>query len=199
MADENTIKRRKRNAQRREEQRENKNERPEKERDRPDYDDYAVIDPSKIEEGSDVIVDVPVIKVDKVDVEVDDLTAQVAVVAEVRRLAELSVGAVAHLDKVELQIEGVEAQALLNARLDTVHSIVDRVAVTLDRNPEILSGIGRAVEDTGAGAGEFLGSAGDVAEDAGEGAEQALPQIGQGANQALSDVGEGAGQGVKGE
>ena len=109
MADENTIKRRKRNAQRREEQRENENERPEKERDRPDYDDYAVIDPSKIEEGSDVIVDVPVIKVDKVEVEVDDLTAQVAVVAEVRRLAELSVGAVAHLDKVELEIEGVES------------------------------------------------------------------------------------------
>src|SRR4029453_11602467 len=129
-------------------------------------------------------------------VEVEDLTVQVAVAAEVRRLAELSVGAVAHLDKVELEIDGVEAQALLNARLDTVHSIVERVAVTLDRNPEILSGIGRAVEDTGAGAGEFLGSAGDVAEDAGEGAEYALPQIGQGANQALSDVGEGAGKGV---
>jgi len=123
MADENTIKRRKRNAQRREEQRENKNERPEKERDRPDYDDYAVVDPSKIEAGSDVIVDVPVIKVDKIEVEVEDLTAQVAVAAEVRRLAEVSVGAVAHLDKVELEIYGVEAQALLNARLDTVHSI----------------------------------------------------------------------------
>ena len=53
-----------------------------------------------------MIVDVPVIKVDKVEVEVDDLTAQVAVVAEVRRLAELSVGAVAHLDKVELEIDG---------------------------------------------------------------------------------------------
>ena len=60
-----------------------------------------------------MIVDVPVIKVDKVEVEVEDLTAQVAVVAEVRRLAELSVGAVAHLDKVELEIDGVEAQALL--------------------------------------------------------------------------------------
>jgi hypothetical protein len=195
VAGEKTSKRPRGNAERREEQRKGRNERRQG-KDRPNYDDYAVVDPTKIEQGSDVIVDVPVVKVDKIEVEADDLRAQVAVMAEVPRLAELSVGAEARLGKVELEIEGVEAQALLNARLDTVHAIVERIALTLDRNPELLSGIGRAVEDTGAGAGELLESTGEVVQDVGEGAEQALPQIGQGANQALSDVGQGAGQGL---
>ena len=189
MADENTGKRRKR------QQKRSKSD-SQKRRSRPNYKDYAIVDPAKIESGPDVLIDVPVVKVDKIEVEVRDLHAQVAVVGEVKRLAQLSVGAEAKLDKVELEIEGVEAQALLRARLDNVQAIVDRVALTLDRNPELLAGIGRAVEDVGAGSGELLGSAGDVAEDVGEGAEQALPQIGQGANQALGDVGEGAAKGV---
>lgn len=189
MADKNTDKRRKRNEQRRKTQ-------SKKSRSRPKIPDYSVVDPKKIESGPDLIVDVPVVKVDKVGVEIDDLRAQVAVIAEVKRLAQLSVGAEARLGKGELEIEGVEAQALLRARLDNVQAIVDRVALTLDRNPELLAGVGRAAEDLGAGSGELLGSAGDVAEDAGEGAEQALPQIGQGANQALGDVGQGAAQGV---
>ena len=189
MADRNTDKRRKRNEQRRKTQ-------SKKSRSRPKIPDYSIVDPKEIESGPDLIVDIPVVKVDNVEVEIDDLRAQVAVIAEVKRLLQLSVGAEARLGKGELEIAGVEAQALLKARLDNVQAIVDRVALTLDRNPELLAGLGRAVEDVGAGSGEFLGSAGDVAEDAGEGVEQALPQIGQGANQALGDVGQGAAQGV---
>ena len=57
-----------------------------------------------------MLVDVPVVKVDNVELEVEDLDVQVAVFAKVRKLLNLSVGAQAHLDKVELQIEGVEAR-----------------------------------------------------------------------------------------
>jgi hypothetical protein len=106
---------------------------------------YAVVDPKRIPDGPDVLVDVPVAKVDEVDVEVDDLRAQVAVMAEVRKILMLSVGADAKLGQVELKIEGVEAQALLKARLKNVHAIVERVALTLDRNPELLAAIGRGV------------------------------------------------------
>jgi len=127
-----------------------------------------------------------------------DLRALVAVQAKVRKLLDLDVGVAANLGKVELQIEGVEAQALLKARLENVQMLLDRVALTLDRNPALLAGIARAVEDVGAGGGELFGSAGDAVEDVGEGAEQALPQIGQGANQALQNVGQGAAQGVGG-
>ena len=78
-----------------------------------EYDDYSIVDPSKIPEGPDVLIDVPVVKVDEIDLEVDDLRAQIAVMARVRDLVQLSVGVDAQLGKVELQIEGVEAQVLL--------------------------------------------------------------------------------------
>ncbi len=71
-----------------------------------EYKDYSVRDPKKIEGGPDVLIDVPVVKVDEIDLEVDDVHAQVAVLAEVRQLVKIGVGAEAHLDKVELKIEG---------------------------------------------------------------------------------------------
>jgi hypothetical protein len=141
-----------------------------------------------------VLVDVPVVKVDKIGIEVDDLRAQVAVRAEVRELVQLNVGAQARLGTVELEIEGVEAQALLKARLDNVGAIVNRVLLSLDRNPELLEGVGHAVQDVGGGTGRLLGEAGEAVEDVGQGAGQALPQVGQGANQALGEIGQGGGQ-----
>jgi hypothetical protein len=173
------------------------------------YDDYSVSDPRKIPDGPDVLIDVPVVKVDEIDFELDDLRAQIAVMAEVRDMVQLSVGADVRLGKVELKIEGVEAQALLKARLHNVSAILERVALTLDRNPELLQSVGKAVEDVGGGAGRTLEGAGEAVEDVGEGAEgavqdigqgagQGVGQIGQGANQALGQVGQGAGQAVEG-
>jgi hypothetical protein len=147
-----------------------------------------------MEEGPDVLADIPVVKVDKIDIEVDDLDARVAVLARVRKLLNISVGAQAHLGEVELKIEGVEAQALLKARLDTVTKIIERVLLSLDRNPELLEGVGKAVEEVGGGTGHMLDESGDAVEDVGEGAEQALPEVGKGAGSALGDVGEGANQ-----
>src|SRR5204863_8050860 len=100
-------------------------------RSKQEFEDYSVVDPKDIPDGPDVLLDVPVVKVDQIDIEVDDLNAQVAVQAEVRKLVQLSVGADAHLGKVELKIEGVEAQALLKARLDNVSKILERVLMTL--------------------------------------------------------------------
>jgi hypothetical protein len=78
---------------------------------REQYEDYSIIDPKDIPDGPDVLVDVPVVTVDEISLEVEDLHAQVAVMAELRKLVHLSVGADARLGKVELKIEGVEAQA----------------------------------------------------------------------------------------
>jgi hypothetical protein len=158
------------------------------------YDDYAVVDPKKIPDGPDVLLDVPVVKVDEIDLEIDDLHAQVAVMAQVQDLVQLSVGVDARLGKVELKIEGVEAQALLKARLHNVSAILERVVTTLDRNPELLSSIGRAVEDVGGGAGHMLDKTGDAVQDVGQGAQGAVQDVGQGAGQAVGQVGQGAGQ-----
>ena len=165
-------------------------------RKKEEYEDYSLVDPKKIEEGPDVLLDVPVVKVDEIDLEVDDLRAQVSVMAEVRDILQLSVGAEARLGKVELNIQGVEAQALVKARLDNVTAILERVLLTLDRNPELLESVGRAAERVGHGAGHMLGETGEAVAEVGEGAGPGVAQLGQGTGQAVGALGQGAGQGV---
>jgi hypothetical protein len=169
---------------------------PQRSRSQHEFPDYSIVDPRELPDGPDVLLDIPVVKVDEIDIEVADLRAQVAVMAEVRDLVEISVGADASLGKVELKIEGVEAQALLKARLDNVTLILERVLTSLDRNPELLEGIGRAAEEAGKGAGHLVGESGEAVEDVGEGAQGAVQDVGQGAGQAVGQIGEGAGQAV---
>lgn len=156
------------------------------------YEDYTLIDPGEISDTDepDVIVDIPVVKVDEIHFELDDLEARVSLHAEVLDLVKLSVGVHVELGKVELDIKGVEAQALLRARLDHVTAIIDRVLTTLDRNPDVLKGIAHTLEPVGKGAGKAVG-------EVGEGANKAVGQIGEGAGSAVEDVGEGAEGAVK--
>jgi len=156
------------------------------------YEDYTIIDPGEISDTDepDVIVDIPVVKVDEIHFELDDLEARVSLHAEVLDLVKLSVGVHVELGKVELNIKGVEAQALLRARLDHVTAIIDRVLTTLDRNPEVLQSIAHTLEPVGEGAGKAVG-------EVGEGANKAVGQIGEGAGSAVEDVGEGAEGAVK--
>jgi len=156
------------------------------------YEDYTVVDPVEISDTDepDVIVDVPTVKVDEIHFELDDLMARVSLHAEVLDLVKLSVGVHVELGKVELNIKGVEAQALMRARLDHVTAIIDRVLTTLDRNPDVLKEIAKSLKPISEGAGKAVG-------EVGEGANKAVGQIGEGAGGAVEDVGEGAGGAVK--
>ena len=144
----------------------------------------------------DVLLDVPVLKVDSIHLQVDDLDARVALRAKVLDLVNLNAGVDAHLGKLRIDIKGVEAQALLKVRLDRVAAIVDRVLTTIDRNPELVESLGRTVEQVGGGAGRALGETGEAVEQIGEGAGGAVQEVGSGAGQAVGDIGEGAGQAV---
>ena len=165
-------------------------------RKREEFADYSIVDPAKIEDGPDVLLDVPVVKVDEIDLEVDDLRAQVAVNAEMRQLVQLNVGADVRLGKVELNIQGVEAQALVKARLDNVTAILERVLLSLDRNPKLLESVGEAIEEVGGGTGDMLGESGEAVEDVGKGAHGALENVGEGAGRGVGQLGKGAGEGV---
>ncbi|MDP9475973.1 MAG: hypothetical protein M3R38_09845, partial [Actinomycetota bacterium] len=149
-----------------------------------EYDDEDAVMNGKI---PDVLLDVPVVKVDEINFELNDLRAQVSLHAKVLDLVELSVGADVFLGRVKLVIKGVEAQALLKVRLDNVTAILDRVLTTIDRNPQIIEklveGVSSAVEDVGEGASSAL-------EDVGEGAGEL---VGEGLNSAVEDIGSGAG------
>ncbi|GGV63253.1 hypothetical protein [Streptomyces thermoviolaceus] len=151
-------------------------------------------------EACDVFLDVPLLKVDEIDLEVEDLRARVSLQAEVLDLLKLNVGADVVLGRVHLGISGVEAQARLTVRLDNVASIINRVLTTLDRNPEILRelarGVGSAVQDVGGGARQAVGElgtgAGRAVEDVGRGAGSAVEDVGRGAGSAVEDLGRGA-------
>jgi e3 binding domain len=153
------------------------------------------------EEEPDVLLDVPVVKVDEIQLELDNLHARVSLHAEVLDLVKLSVGVHAEFSKLQLDIKGVEAQALLRVQLDHVTAIIDRVLTTLDRNPQLIESLGRTIEDVGASAGhavEDVGEgAGGAVEDVGEGAGGAVADVGKGAGGAVADVGKGAGGAVQ--
>ncbi|MFE0360620.1 hypothetical protein [Streptomyces griseoaurantiacus] len=142
----------------------------------------------------DVFLDVPTLKVDEIDLDVEDLRAHVSLRAEVLDLLRLNVGADVSLGRVHLGISGVEAQAQLTVRLHHVAQIIDRVLTTLDRNPELLHelarGVGSAVQDVGLGARHAVG-------EVGTGAGRAVQEVGRGAGTAVQDVGEGAGTAVR--
>ncbi|MFF9158208.1 hypothetical protein ACF1AB_38950 [Streptomyces sp. NPDC014846] len=155
--------------------------------------------------GPDVYLDVPVLKVDEIDLDVEDLRARVSLQAEVLDLLKLNVGADVTLGRVHLGISGVEAQAQLKVRLDNVAAIIDRVLTTLDRNPELLHelarGVGSAVRDVGGGArhavGELGAGTGRAVQDVGRAAGSAVQDVGRGVGAVAEDVGEGAGAAVR--
>jgi hypothetical protein len=159
--------------------------------------DYSTIDPREIDEAVDVYVDAPVVRVEEIKFEMDDLRAHLAVLAEAGHFVQLNVGAGVRLGKVELDIQGVETQALLEARLHHVSAILERVLTTLDRNPKLLKSVGDALGDVGGGAHDLLGDTGDAVKSAGKGAGNAVQDVGQGAGRGVAGIGQGAQQGVQ--
>jgi hypothetical protein len=173
----------------------NSNKRQQRNQDLPDY---SITDPEEIEEAVDVYVDAPVVNVDEIKFELDDLRAHLAVLAEAGHFVQLNAGVAARLGKVELDIQKVETQALLETRLHNVTKILARVLTTLDRNPELLESVGNALGDVGGGARDLLGDTGDVVKSAGKGAESAVQDVGRGAGKGVAEIGQGAQQGVEG-
>jgi hypothetical protein len=86
----------------------------------------------------DVVLDVPEVEVDRITLEVRDLRAHVSILAELANLLNLSVGVDARLGEVKLEIEGVEAEVHLVARLKNVRAILVKALDTIGEHPEIL-------------------------------------------------------------
>lgn len=140
-------------------------------------------------EDTDVFLDVPVVKVDEIELEVEDLRASVSLQAEVLDLLKLKVGADVELGRVGLTIKGVEAEARLRVRLDNVREIIARVLKTIDANPQILEHVARGVESS---LEEVSSGAGEAAGALGRGTGGAVKDLGQGVGEAVEDVGEAA-------
>src|SRR5215208_7942758 len=94
----------------------------------------------------DVVLDVPKLNVEEIDLEVEDLQVRVALQAVLADLVQINIGLKAELGEVKLTVKGVEAQAQLKARLDNVRAIFSEVLSSLQHNPQFF----REPLDTGA-------------------------------------------------
>lgn len=110
--------------------------------------DYAANQNKQLGVDPDVVLDVPVLNIDELDLEVENLRAHVSLRAELADLVKINVGIDVYLDKVKLEIKGVEAQALLKIRLESVLKTLDRALDAVDRNPQILGEYARSTDQS---------------------------------------------------
>lgn len=96
----------------------------------------------------DVILEIPELSVDSIGLTVSNVRAHVSLDANAMNLVQITAGVDVGIKQVQLGIVGVFAEAYLYVDLDNVARIVDRVVQTLDRNPEILTQVLRAVDAT---------------------------------------------------
>jgi pyruvate/2-oxoglutarate dehydrogenase complex dihydrolipoamide acyltransferase (E2) component len=99
----------------------------------------------------DVILDIPLLKVDEIDLDVEDLRAQVSLRAELADLVKVNIGVEVQLGKIKLEVQGLEAQALLKVKLEGILNTIDRALNAVDRHPEILGGATRGTDRAGVG------------------------------------------------
>jgi hypothetical protein len=126
----------------------------------------------------DVFLHVPLVKVDEITFEVDELEARVALHAAVGDLVALDVGADVSIGRVKLEIRGVEAQALLKVRLNNVYAILARTLTTIDRNPQLLEAVLKPLGETVGAVGRTVEKAVPPLTDAlGRTVEQAVPPL----------------------
>ncbi|MDQ3842149.1 MAG: E3 binding domain-containing protein, partial [Actinomycetota bacterium] len=155
------------------------------------------------DDAPDVFLDVPVLNVEELDLEVNDLRAHVSLRAELADLVKINIGVDAYLDKVTLRIKGLEAQAQLKVRLERILGTLERALDAIDNNPQIIGGPAqrtdreeRAIqpaEDVGGAAERAGGVPGGVADEAGQEAGALLDETVDGAGRTVQRLVDEAG------
>jgi pyruvate/2-oxoglutarate dehydrogenase complex dihydrolipoamide acyltransferase (E2) component len=100
------------------------------------------------EDDADVVLDVPVLNVEELDLEVEELRAHISARAELVGFLNINVGVDAYVDKVKLRIKGVEAQVQLKVKLERILGSIDRALQAIDNNPQLLDPDFQRSQDT---------------------------------------------------
>ena len=90
------------------------------------------------EDDADVVLDIPMLNVEELDLEVEELRAHISARAELAGFLNINVGVDAYVDKVKLNIKGVEAQVQLKVKLERILGSIDRALQAIDNNPQLL-------------------------------------------------------------
>jgi len=96
----------------------------------------------------DVVVMVPRLCVDRIQLDVDNLQARVALNARVANLVSVQAGADVSIRQVSVGVRGIRAEALLLVDLDNVAAVIERTLQFVDNHPEIISQLTGTVNNT---------------------------------------------------
>lgn len=98
----------------------------------------AAREPSEPVEDPDVLLDVPSLNIEELNLKAEQLRVRVSFGAELADMVKINVGLEAEVDGLELEAKGIEAEAQLKARLGNVRAIFSQVLSTLDNNPDLV-------------------------------------------------------------
>ena len=101
------------------------------------------------EDDADVVLDIPVLNVEELDLEVEELRAHISARAELAGFLSINVGVDAYVDKVKLNIKGVEAQVQLKVKLERILGSIDRALQAIEKNPQLLDPDFRRSQEAG--------------------------------------------------
>lgn len=90
---------------------------------------------------ADVYLNVPTLSVGRIELDVEDLRADINLNAQVASLVTLNAGVAVSIQEVNLTIVDVEAELELIVRLGHLVEIVNRVFESLDLNPLLISAV----------------------------------------------------------
>lgn len=123
----------------------------------------------------DIVLEVPELSVDSLGLNVEQLRAHLALDANAMNLVALNAGVDVGIDRVQLELVGVLAEAYLYVDLDNVNYIVSRVVRTLNNNPQILTQLLTTVDTVV----ETVGAVGNTVLQPGGVASQAVGVVGR--------------------
>ena len=101
------------------------------------------------DDDTDVVLDIPVLNVEELDLEVEELRAHISARAELAGFLSINVGVDAYVDKVKLNIKGVEAQVQLKVKLERILGSIDRALQAIEKNPQLLDPDSRRSQEAG--------------------------------------------------
>jgi len=106
----------------------------------------------------DVLLNVPNLSVGRIELDVDNLQADINLAANVAGLVSINAGVAVSIQKINLTIVDVEAELELIVRLGHLVDIVNRVFQSLDLNPLLITALNNvtSVVDTVVGAVDGL-------------------------------------------
>jgi hypothetical protein len=119
------------------------------ERTRPNGEQEQQLEHAEASKRSDVVLDVPNLGVEEINLSVEQLSARVALDATVaEKLVRIRAGVDVELEKVQLEIKGVQAEAHLRVKLDNIAQVVREALVTLRESPQLVEALVGPIERT---------------------------------------------------